>query len=167
MEREQVIEGIRAAFAGVTLGQGVSLRQARSIDNDILGLDDTDWPGPDNRDDWTLVTEAEFLEDNIAHLDDAGLRYYLPAFLLWLLDSHDEVYPEDMARIGMIAAIAPSKEFRELTSSRRRRCSSSAPSATTGDGSYRRAEPRHGGHYSPPPGPDLGRSAHRATGWGW
>lgn len=120
MERERIVEGIKAAFAGVTLGKGVSLRQARAIDNSISALDEADlpaWPGADVRDDWSQVSETELLQDNIAHLDDEGLRYYLPAFMLWLLDHYnDESYfldTPDMARIGTMHRIAPPKEFRE------------------------------------------------------
>jgi hypothetical protein len=43
-----------------------------------------------------------------------GLRYYLPALMLWLLDHYDEdrsLSGSDMTAIGTIHAIAPSPEF--------------------------------------------------------
>jgi hypothetical protein len=113
--REQVEAAIRSAFAGVTLGSGVSLRQAESIDGTIFGLEPMHH-APDRdevTDDWTRVPEAELLRDNIAHLDPDGLRYYLPALLLWLLDHYDDRpwADGDMTRIGTMHAIAPDAEF--------------------------------------------------------
>ena len=69
-------------------------------------------------DDWTRVPESELLRDNAAHLDAEGLRYYLPALMLWLLDH----YHEDgwltrdgvlMTTIGTIMALAPEPQFDE------------------------------------------------------
>jgi hypothetical protein len=116
MERDQIQAAIRSAFAGVTLRSGVSLRQAESIDGTIFGLEPTHLgPDPDEiTDDWARIPESELLRDNIAHLDGDGLRYYLPALMLWLLDHYDEdrwLNGSDMTAIGTIDAIAPSPEF--------------------------------------------------------
>ncbi|MBX3030989.1 MAG: hypothetical protein KF809_12590 [Chloroflexi bacterium] len=79
---------------------------------------DTDyaaWPGVEVTDDWSQVPESELLRDCIAHLDDEGLRYYLPAFMVWLLDDYDEdpwFDDADMAVIGTMSVIAPGKESR-------------------------------------------------------
>jgi hypothetical protein len=115
MERDHIQAAIRFAFAGVTLGSGISLRQAESIDGTILGFEPTHaGPGPDEiTDDWTGIPESELLRDNIAHLDADGLRYYLPALMLWLLDHYDEdrlLSGADMTAIGTIYAIAPSAQ---------------------------------------------------------
>jgi hypothetical protein len=80
VEREEIEAAIRSAFGGVTLGSGVSLRQAQVIDNSILGLDPpVDLSGPEITDDWARIPDSEFARDCIAHLDRVGLRYYLPA----------------------------------------------------------------------------------------
>ena len=39
MERDEIESAIRAAFADVRLGSGISLRQAQAIDFSILGVD--------------------------------------------------------------------------------------------------------------------------------
>jgi hypothetical protein len=111
MERDEIEANIRSAFAGVRLGSGVSLRQAQSIDGTIFGLEPTH-VGPDSdeiSDDWTRVPESELLRDNIAHLDPDGLRYYLPALMLWLLDHHDDDDRTgdgaEMTAIGTISAL--------------------------------------------------------------
>ena len=51
----------------------------------------------------------------MAHLDPEGLRYYLPALMLWLLDMYDREEERswvDMTVIGTLSAIAPYDDFR-------------------------------------------------------
>jgi hypothetical protein len=65
-----------------------------------------------------LIPDEELRRANVAHLDPEGLRYYLPALALWLLDRYDDdarLLDNDLATsvIGTMAAIAPHKEFRE------------------------------------------------------
>ena len=116
VERDDIQEAIQTAFAKVRLRSGVSLRQAESIDDTIFGLEPT-YAGrePDEiTDDWMRVPESELLRDNIAHLDADGLRYYLPALMLWLLDHYDEdrwLSGSDMTAIGTMGAIAPEQQF--------------------------------------------------------
>lgn len=115
MERERVVAGIRTAFAGVTLGAGVSLRQAQAADGLTDHLTEAEFRAllrTEVTDDWSLVSDAELRDDGIAFLDHEGLRYYLPAFLLWLLDHHDEDDSDVMAVIGTMSVIAPGKELR-------------------------------------------------------
>ena len=113
MEREDIEAGIRTAFAGVTLGSGVSLREAQAIDNRIIGLDpDIPADTPEVTDDWTRVADSELARDCLGHLDFAGRRYYLPALLLWLLDHYDDADPNvDMTVIGTISSLAWSPQF--------------------------------------------------------
>lgn len=120
MERETIEAAIRAAFAGVRLGAGVSLRQADAIDHYLEGWSQAQFerlPESEVTHDWTLVPEEELRRDNIAHLDADGLRYYLPALMLWMLDHYDDENRPladgvDMTVIGTMGALAPSKEFR-------------------------------------------------------
>ena len=120
MEREAVVAGIRAAFAGVKLGVGISLRQAQASDSWEGGHTEAEFralPRGEVTDDWSLVPEAELRRDCMAYLDEDGLRYYLPAFMLWLLDHYDDetrLFDHDgsMALIGTMMAIAPGKEDR-------------------------------------------------------
>jgi hypothetical protein len=116
VERDDIQDAIRSAFVNVRLRSGVSLRHAESIDGTIFGLEpayigrETD----EVTDDWTRVPESELLRDNIAHLDAEGLRYYLPALMLWLLDHYDEdrwLSGSDMTAIGTIGAVAPEQQF--------------------------------------------------------
>lgn len=110
MERIEVEAEIRACFAGVRLGRGVSLSVAELIDEwadpaiveSLIGME------PDE--DWADIPAAELERaDCIAHLDAEGLRYYLPALMIWLLDHYAAAKgPDlvaDMAVIGTISAL--------------------------------------------------------------
>jgi hypothetical protein len=120
MERETVEAGIRTAFAGVKLGAGVSLRQAQAADTWRDGHTEAEWralPRGEVTDDWSRVPDAELRRDCIAYLDEEGLRYYLPAFMLWLLDHYDDVEmrrdaSSDLAVIGTLMATAPGGDGR-------------------------------------------------------
>ena len=119
-ERAVVEASIRAAFAGVTLGDGVSLRQAALLD----ASDEEATAGQlahardgEITEDWAAVPAEELARDNIAQLDAAGLRYYLPALALWLLDRYDDAAGRladvgvGMTVIGTLDALAPSALF--------------------------------------------------------
>jgi hypothetical protein len=69
-------------------------------------------------DDWTLIPDDELRRDHIAHLDDEGLRYYLPALMLWLLDHYNDRMTGSgtealMTAVGTIMALAPESRFEE------------------------------------------------------
>lgn len=93
MNETALTEHIRAAFAGVTLGSGVSLREADVIDaygSDVErarahALDVTDaW--------WNVPPEDLERFRPFAFLDDAGFAFYLPAYMTHALrrDSHGD-----------------------------------------------------------------------------
>jgi hypothetical protein len=119
VDRADVESAIRSAFAGVQLGSGVSLGQAEAIDRLIFPIKTPDFdllPLAEVSDDWAQVPEEELRRDNIAHMDGEALRYYLPAFMLWLLDHYDDqdlIFDDgaSMAVIGTIGAIASPAEF--------------------------------------------------------
>jgi hypothetical protein len=93
LERDEVEAAIRSAFAGVRLGPGVSLQQARFIDVYLDGITEEEFealPEHETTDDWTAIPESALVCDSIAHLDADGLRYYLPALMLWLLDHYND-----------------------------------------------------------------------------
>lgn len=119
-DRAAVEAKIRAAFAGVTLGDGVSLRQAALLDASDEEASAVELAGAragEITDDWASIPADELARDNIAQLDAAGLRYYLPALALWLLDRYDDAALRladegvGMTVIGVIGALAPSELF--------------------------------------------------------
>lgn len=75
-------------------------------------------PRSEVTDDWTRIPESELLRDNAVHLDPEGLRYYLPALMLWLLDHYhvDNWLTRDgvlMTTIATIMVLAPEPMFEE------------------------------------------------------
>ncbi len=103
--RKVVEATIRQAFAGVRLGDGVSLVEAEAIDGyyERISLAEAHRLRQfEITDDWTALTPSDLDSENLAHLDPEGLRYYLPAFMLRLLD---EYQPGEMWCIGTIAAL--------------------------------------------------------------
>ena len=94
MNQIELEELIKIAFAGVTLGGGVSLEQSRVQDNGGKNesgreLNETEWltlPLGEVTEDWTAIP-AETLCGvwSFAHLVEEGFRYYLPAFMVHTL----------------------------------------------------------------------------------
>jgi hypothetical protein len=79
-DRAVVEARIRAAFAGVTLGKGMSLRQAQVADLYGEGVTDGEYkalPRGEVTNSWADVSFSELERDCVAHLDNEGLRYYL------------------------------------------------------------------------------------------
>ena len=105
VSRSELESAIKTAFEGVRLGDGISLRHAEAIDDWYEGISESelqDRMSSEVIDDWTKVPEHELDSENLAHLDAEGLRYYLPAFMLRLLDHYD---PMAMWCIGTIYAL--------------------------------------------------------------
>jgi hypothetical protein len=101
---------IRTAFRGVTLGRGMSLRQAQFADR----FQDAVWNAHSDslakgeiRDDWSKVPLDELESDCIAHLDALGFRYYIPALMLRVLDSYES---SSMRVIGTLGGLYPKKD---------------------------------------------------------
>lgn len=108
MERDEIEAAIRSAFLDVRLGSGTSLRQAQVINDYGRGLTEAEFdalPLSEVTDDWTRIPESELLRDNVAHLDAEGLRYYIPALMLWLLDHYDD--PKLMTMPGVDVLMTP------------------------------------------------------------
>jgi hypothetical protein len=101
--RKEVEDTVRSAFAGTRLGHGVSLSIAELIDDwaDPATVEALLGTEPDEA--WTSIPVDELdRTENIAHLDAEGLRYYIPALMLRLLDDYQ---PTEMRSIGTIAAL--------------------------------------------------------------
>lgn len=108
--RSIVEETIRTVFAGVCLGGGVSLRQAEVIDNYGEGVTDEEFekiPLAEIVDNWIAVPFDELEKGYVAHLDAEGLRYYLPALMLSVINQYE---PSSMRVIGTLHGLRPKKE---------------------------------------------------------
>ena len=99
---------IRTAFRGVTLGLGVSLRQAQLADSQssLPREHSESSTQAEITDDWSRVPLGELERDCEAHLDALGFRYYIPALMLSVLDHYDS---SSMRVIGTLAGLYPKK----------------------------------------------------------
>ncbi|MDM7921965.1 MAG: hypothetical protein QUS14_06665 [Pyrinomonadaceae bacterium] len=110
----EIISAISKAFTGVTLDGGISIDQSRVIDNYGRGASPEEFkrlPDKEITDDWSKIpTEVLDDYDCVAHLDEKGLRYYLPALMIRLLDNYDS---GSMMTIATLSALYPKTESRE------------------------------------------------------
>ena len=108
--RRTVESEIQIAFRGVTLGAGMSLRQAQLADRSGDAARKplrASFGSREVVDDWSQVTLDELEGDCIAHLDAAGFRYYIPALMLSVLNHYD---PASMRVIGTLGDLYPKKD---------------------------------------------------------
>lgn len=108
---EEIQQRIAVAFHGVVLGGGISLRQAQAIDAYREGVTDAEFdrlPLQEIGDDWSRVPLEELERNCVSHLDAAGYRYYIPAFLLSVIKKYD---PSSMRVIGTLASLYPKKDM--------------------------------------------------------
>jgi len=89
--KQEIIDEIASAFAGVTRDDGVSLHQADVIDDygtpeqqmaaRELDVDET----------WDQVPDEDIAKYYwvLSHMDPKGLQYYVPAFMTWALRNYD------------------------------------------------------------------------------
>ena len=80
---EQVCQAIDTAFAGVTLGGGVGLREAQGLDDYADATTCASYRADEEKDDWHRIS-ADAL--NLCHsrssfFDAEGMRFHLPAYL--------------------------------------------------------------------------------------
>ncbi len=120
MDREAIETFIKKSFKGVILGDGYSLRDMEEMDNwgeKSLAEDIKTFPDAEIRDDWTaLSTETLDRYAGLAHVDAAGFRYYIPAFMLSVLTDYQ---PGDMRFICTLSALYPRRDgLAEYTISR-------------------------------------------------
>lgn len=105
--RQEVKQRIRKAFSGIALGSGISLRQAAVIENYGEGVTDEEFsrlPLSEETTKWNQVTFEELESGNVAHLDPDGFRFYLPAFMISVIDVYDQC---SMRVIGTLSALEP------------------------------------------------------------
>jgi hypothetical protein len=86
-ERLRLIHQVEAAFDGVELGNGVSLHQARAMDNYASGAEIAAARALDTEDRWQDVPDAKLdqFSDTLPFMDPEGFRFYLPRFMLFAL----------------------------------------------------------------------------------
>jgi len=107
----EIREIISSAFNGVSLGDGISLRQAQAIDNYGEGITDEEFKHlriNEITNDWSKVSFEELELNCIAHLDAEGYRYYIPAFMLSVLSHYES---SSMRVIGTLGSLYPKEKM--------------------------------------------------------
>ncbi len=91
-----VRDEICRAFAGVTLGSGVGLREAQVLDSYGDEAERAARRREDEKEDWRMIRPADLNRCNssLSFFDALGMRFHLPAFLVADLDG---VYEFGMA----------------------------------------------------------------------
>lgn len=113
MNSSEVKAAVTAAFRGVSLDGGCSLRQGEKADNwgePAVG-DPGAFPEADVADDW-LALSMETLDHYpyLAYMDAEGFRYYIPAFTLSVLAAYET---SSMRVICTLSALYPKKDDRD------------------------------------------------------
>ena len=81
---QRVLDQIRDAFAGVTLGNGVGLREANGLDDYADSRTLAAYRSQDEKLDWSAISAAD-LDDcasSLGFFDADGMRFHLPAYLV-------------------------------------------------------------------------------------
>ena len=84
LRAEPVRNAIRAAFAGVTLGNGVGLFQGQALDAYADEARQAQARAQDEKDDWSRIPARRLCDchSSLSFFDSEGLRFHLPAFML-------------------------------------------------------------------------------------
>ncbi len=84
---EKAVKQIEDAFAGVALGEGVSLREAEVIDDYGTDEERSEAREQDEHNDWQRIPdeEIESATSSLCFMDNEGLRFHLPAFMRFTL----------------------------------------------------------------------------------
>lgn len=84
LQKARVLELVRSAFQGVTLGDGVGLRQGQGLDDYADDETLAKLRADDEKHDWTTipVEDLKRCRSSISFFDAEGMRFHLPAFLV-------------------------------------------------------------------------------------
>jgi hypothetical protein len=83
-----VICAIREAFSGVTLRDGIGLREAQSIDDYESKEEQNKKRLHDEKDDWSSIPHEDLQKyhSSLSFFDADGMRFHLPAFIIGSLE---------------------------------------------------------------------------------
>jgi len=87
-DTERVANLIRSAFQGVTLGEGVGLREANGLDDYADEETLAAYRAQDEKNDWSAISAEELnrYSSSPSFFDAEAMRFHLPAYLLADLD---------------------------------------------------------------------------------
>jgi hypothetical protein len=82
--QERLKEQIRAAFAGVKLGDGVGLHEAQGLDDYASEEKCAEYRASDEKGNWQALGAKQLNEcySSLSFFDSEGMRFHLPAYLI-------------------------------------------------------------------------------------
>jgi hypothetical protein len=83
-EKDRVLGLVRIAFQGVTLGDGVGLRQGQGLDDYADERTLASYRAQDEKRDWSAIPVADLdgCYSSLSFFDAEGMRFHLPAYLV-------------------------------------------------------------------------------------
>lgn len=83
-EKVRVLDLVRSAFDGVTLGEGVGLLQAQGIDDYADERTMKSYRAQDEKHDWSAIPVADLdrCYSSLSFFDADGMRFHLPAYMI-------------------------------------------------------------------------------------
>ena len=83
-DAKRVANIVRAAFAGVTLGDGIGLRQANGLDDYADSQTLAALRRQDEKYDWQAISfeDLDHFSCSLSFFDAEGMRFHLPAYLV-------------------------------------------------------------------------------------
>jgi hypothetical protein len=89
-EKVRVLNLVRCAFQGVSLGEGVGLLQAQGLDDYADERTLASYRAQDEKHDWSAIPVANLdrCYSSLSFFDADGMRFHLPAYLVADLEGH-------------------------------------------------------------------------------
>lgn len=83
-DKDRVLGLVRRAFQGVTLGEGIGLRQGQGLDDYADERTLTSYRARDEKHDWSAIPVADLdrCYSSLSFFDADGMRFHLPAYLV-------------------------------------------------------------------------------------
>ena len=83
---------IRRAFDGVSLGDGIGLRQADAIDGHKSAAEQAQARQRDEKEDWSALSRADlhYFQASLSFFDAAGMRFHIAPFMLAEIDGEGD-----------------------------------------------------------------------------
>ena len=83
-QEQRLINQIKDAFAGVTLGKGIGLWEGNGLDDYADDATMSECRQRDERDNWLVipVDDLNFCHSSLSYLNAEGMRFLLPAYLV-------------------------------------------------------------------------------------
>lgn len=81
---DEIIRDIEGAFAGVTLGGGVGLKEAQGLDDYEDEATRAQYREADEKENWLAITSEQLnaCNSSLSFFDAEGMRFHLPAYLI-------------------------------------------------------------------------------------